>query len=331
MKKIIISLVFSIFSIIVLSLSFSKKASAIEYNNVDDIGVYFIAFDSGSGFGSSIVNNGDLWLLIYRKEYENDKGNSTVYQFVKLDYFVVPDDSTLYADYANQRIYYFGVPLSLISYVDFYYLGCQLWYTNHLWDNNGYSIQGSTTNNLIDNYRYVTRNLSFNQLFYSKNYICVISNKIDSSGTGGYYDITVGSNWSSGWGSYQVLMPESIINYYNDNISALSPYVDNSNNDFQAYYNQGYDVGYNNGRLVANAYEYNNGYNTGYNIGYNAGLEVDNDNWLGNGLLSLVDIPIMLLSSIFNFDILGLNIYYLILGLLTLGIVLWLIKKFIFK
>lgn len=327
MKKIILSFSFSLLIALVLIFSFSKKTSALDYNNVDNVGVYFISIDSSSGFGNYVGSNGSLWLKIYRNETEYNKGNSTVYQFQKLDYFVLPNNSELYGSYANQKIYYFGVPLSLIQYVDFYYLGAQLWYVSNLYDSNNGVVQVD-----FDSYKYYSRNLSItNDLFYSKNYISIISNKMDETGSSGFYPIENGSSFSSGYGVYNVLMPNTIIDYYNENISGLSPYVNNSSNDFQAYYNNGYEVGYNNGRLVANAYEYNNGYNTGYNIGYNDGLEVDDHNWLGNGLLSLVDIPIMLLSSIFNFDILGLNIYYLILGLLTLGIVLWLIKKFIFK
>lgn len=101
----------------------------------------------------------------------------------------------------------------------------------------------------------------------------------------------------------------------------------------QEYYNgfyQGYDEGFNNGNTVGYDKGYNtgktDGYNNGYNVGYDEGS--NSGNVIGDALLSISNIPFIILSSFLGFEIFGFNVLTLFTGLLTIGLVIWLLKKF---
>lgn len=104
----------------------------------------------------------------------------------------------------------------------------------------------------------------------------------------------------------------------------------NSSDVASSAYNNGYNYGY----TIGNSNGYNNGYDIGYEEGYDVGYDEGYDNininnhWFGDGLLRLVDVPFILFNQFLNFDILGINFYYLLLGLFTLFIVFWLFRKF---
>ena len=103
-----------------------------------------------------------------------------------------------------------------------------------------------------------------------------------------------------------------------------------SNQEYYQGFYQGYDQGFSNGNTIGydKGYEagktdgYNNGYNLGYGDGSNAG------NVIGDALISISDIPFMILSSFLGFEIFGFNVLKLFTGLLTIGLVLWILKKF---
>lgn len=69
-------------------------------------------------------------------------------------------------------------------------------------------------------------------------------------------------------------------------------------------------------------------YNEGYQVGYDRATELNSDgNLLGNMMLSIVDVPINIFNSIFNFDILGINLAHFIMGLVSVLIIAWVLKK----
>ena len=78
---------------------------------------------------------------------------------------------------------------------------------------------------------------------------------------------------------------------------------------------------------------FNNGYNIGKadgivigkEIGYSEGVE--STNFLGNSLLRVVDIPFKVFQQTFDFNVFGINLYHIVMGFLTLGVVLWFWKK----
>ena len=96
---------------------------------------------------------------------------------------------------------------------------------------------------------------------------------------------------------------------------------------FRNYYRNGYNYGYNEGVSVGQNEKYNEGYNNGYSIGFNNGIES------GNGFMGLFDgiasVPTTVLTSLFGFEIFGINIMATLCGLLGILVIVWVIKRFI--
>lgn len=89
---------------------------------------------------------------------------------------------------------------------------------------------------------------------------------------------------------------------------------DSSSVQIQGAYNEGFV----NGKTQ--------GYNNGYNAGFSDGVANAND-YSFTGLLSAVfDVPVQTFTSLFNFDLLGVNLANFFLSLLTLAVVLAIIK-----
>lgn len=118
------------------------------------------------------------------------------------------------------------------------------------------------------------------------------------------------------------------------------------NRGFQSGYNNGYDKGYNNGYDLGvqqeNEEYYQEGYhegsekgfNYGYSAGYNVGLqEGANSNFETNAfktlLSSIIDYPINSISTMFDFDIFGVNVSHIVLFIVSIAIVSFVIKRFI--
>ena len=103
-----------------------------------------------------------------------------------------------------------------------------------------------------------------------------------------------------------------------------------SNQEYYEGFYQGYDQGFNNGNTIGYDKGYDTGKTEGYNNGYNVGYidGSDADNVVGDALLSISDIPFRILSSFLGFEVFGFNVLTLFTGLLTIGLVIWILKKF---
>lgn len=103
-----------------------------------------------------------------------------------------------------------------------------------------------------------------------------------------------------------------------------------SNQEYYEGFYQGYDQGLNNGSTIGYDKGFEAGKTEGYNNGYNVGYEdgSDSGNVIGDALLSISDIPFSILSSFLGFEIFGFNVLTLFTGLLTIGLVIWILKKF---
>ena len=108
-------------------------------------------------------------------------------------------------------------------------------------------------------------------------------------------------------------------------------------NDSGVQYGIGFDIGYNNGYSAAlNNYskelenEYNKGLESGikfgYADGYSKGVEDSNNYTFTSLISSVVDVPIRAFTSLFNFEILGINLANFFFALLTICLVLAIIK-----
>lgn len=98
-----------------------------------------------------------------------------------------------------------------------------------------------------------------------------------------------------------------------------------------SYYYEGYNVGYLSGKNEG----YNNGYTKGFELGKKKGYElglidgnVTENSILLSMFLGLANIPINILTSIFNFDLFGINLFSALTSLLSIGLVIFVIRKF---
>lgn len=73
-----------------------------------------------------------------------------------------------------------------------------------------------------------------------------------------------------------------------------------------------------------------NAYDTGYSVGYNTGVAEANNYSFLSLTTAVVDAPVQVFSQLLNFNILGFNLLDLFLGLLTLAVVIFIVKKVIF-
>lgn len=90
----------------------------------------------------------------------------------------------------------------------------------------------------------------------------------------------------------------------------------------ESSYNQGFVNGQNSMQSTINSAR-----EEGYNSGYAAGAQQTSS--LGNILLGVGGVPFETLKSIFDFDLLGVNISSLVMSILTAAIAIWIVKLFI--
>lgn len=109
--------------------------------------------------------------------------------------------------------------------------------------------------------------------------------------------------------------------YYFNNPTAL---------DDNHSYNEGYSAGYTDGNSVGNSSGYKDGYKAGetigYHNGYTKGVENGGKYTFANLLGAVVDVPVRSFTSLFNFELLGVNLAGFFSGLLTLAVILTIVK-----
>lgn len=134
------------------------------------------------------------------------------------------------------------------------------------------------------------------------------------------------------------------VNWYNYNNKALS-YIafdcepgydmvtDISQPSYSMVYADGYDAGSSDGYKEGYQMGLKDGSNGGYQLGYDRGKQdgiqigSNQSNTLYGMVIAVVDAPINIFKSIFNFDILGINIVGIVFGIITLLLIIYLIKK----
>lgn len=106
-------------------------------------------------------------------------------------------------------------------------------------------------------------------------------------------------------------------------------YISNAFTDNQNYQN-GYDYGYQQGKNDYTNSGYQDGLKIGYNQGYNQGktdgIASANDYTFLGLFSALIDAPIQALSGLFNFNVMGINMFSLVSGLFTLFVVLIIVR-----
>ena len=113
-----------------------------------------------------------------------------------------------------------------------------------------------------------------------------------------------------------------------------SSYIYFLNNYDETIYNSGYSAGYDVGMAQAGSNNYNAGYQYGYNVGkgvgYSSGYSDGTDDagrYTFTGLISAcIDAPIHYFTSLFNFELLGVNLQSFFTGLFTLCVIVTIIR-----
>ena len=115
---------------------------------------------------------------------------------------------------------------------------------------------------------------------------------------------------------------------YNAGYSAGLNTSNNSNytNGYNAGYNDGYTSGVNDGNSSGYSEGYDDGYDVGVSYGYNEGVNDSNQYTFYNLFGAVLDAPVKVFSSLFNFNLLGVNLLGLITGLFTLAVIILVIK-----
>lgn len=108
-------------------------------------------------------------------------------------------------------------------------------------------------------------------------------------------------------------------NYYNSNIGILG-YLENTSISLYEYNIRNiYDNGFESGQKI--------GYDNGYNVGFSDGIN-SNETRFDGLMFAIADVPMKVISSMLNFDILGFNLMGFFLGIITLLLFIKLMRKF---
>lgn len=189
-----------------------------------------------------------------------------------------------------------------------------------------YTIESYVLEELQDTYTYTidisselnydtncTIHFSFDETDSEYAYFNVWLEDSDTANVGGFsFDITYGND----------------ITYYNNSLEAYSvalgtyyinSYFTSTTGTYQQGYETGLEQGYNTGL--------SEGYGQGYSDGYNEGSSVDTNMFsIFNGILNVCMLPINFFLSIFNFEILGINITGVVSALLSVCVVIIVIR-----
>ena len=117
-------------------------------------------------------------------------------------------------------------------------------------------------------------------------------------------------------------------------ILEFPPNADTLHDGYAYYVDYDFNEGYNLGYEMGNKDGYNTGYNKGYEIGKNKGIEIgsslaeNNTNAFINIIVAISNIPINILSSLFSFDLFGINLFGALTSLLSVGLIIFVIRKF---
>lgn len=104
---------------------------------------------------------------------------------------------------------------------------------------------------------------------------------------------------------------------------------------FNAGFNQGYTKGYREGEVVAQPGIYDEAYDYGFqrgkelgeDIGYSRGVEEANDYSFLSLTTAVVDAPVKIFSSMFDFNVLGFNMTTFLFSIITICLVLAVVKR----
>ena len=215
------------------------------------------------------------------------------------------------------------------------------------YNNNSYSVDLSTTSLTLEfNYESYQSNQEYGVIYYQYNNNSVVDfkmplksntsiftrNLVDSNQTFRFSDrmqldfnyeyldfcyyTIYNDNSDEFFTSFQKYM------YFNDDISFYSQQLQNENNALQERINN-LEIQLDDA-LLGQDIKYNLGYQVGLNEGANQDLATNGFTALLNSIFSY---PINFISTVFNFEFMGINVASILLFLVSIGVVLFVIKR----
>lgn len=138
-----------------------------------------------------------------------------------------------------------------------------------------------------------------------------------------YFDVTAFPNGSNNNQLKDYIFWQSRTYYFNSDLSDSEQYNLGYNYGETQGFNSGYSQGYDEGESLG----YVAGKNDGYWLGYEEGLSTEYS--FTSLITAVVDVPVNTFRSLFNFELLGVNLSGFFLGLLTCCIVITVVRMII--
>lgn len=134
--------------------------------------------------------------------------------------------------------------------------------------------------------------------------------------------------------SFTINLTEYLPNYYLGYQNGFNAGEDSGlsqgyNNGFNAGKESGYNEGYSAGEIVGEQSAQTNAYNNGYQKGKVDGINSANANSFDNLLSAVFDVPVRTITSVLDFDLLGINLKTFFFSLLTVCVIIAVVKLFI--
>lgn len=118
-------------------------------------------------------------------------------------------------------------------------------------------------------------------------------------------------------------IPESLSNWRDSGYTA--GYNQGLKSGNEEIFNRGYDDGYAAGLVATDGEAFNMGYNQGKNEGIAIGESTADV--FKKGIFAIFSAPVDMIARVLNFELFGINLFYLISGLITLSLAFFVIKK----
>lgn len=169
-------------------------------------------------------------------------------------------------------------------------------------------------------------NFTFNSTSFE--YVAVLTSS--STGESYTFEVPYGSHTLTCDTSSKYYDTIIVSPFYSPDYISLKMFISEDSYSYSNGYNNGYNEGYTDGYSQESADSFANGESYGYQRGYNDGstsnLETNGMKTLFNSILSF---PVNMIKSVFNFEFMGINVASVIMFVISVGIVAFVIKKFL--
>lgn len=309
------------------------------YSSLENSGASLKVYDGNSLLLNELVNSNNVGSSIFYDIYFNSSGSSISIQVPNNGYSfefscwlttnVINDPSSF-----NMLIpfnFYYSGSSSSFDYNTYHRFSQEVAFVSSNYGNlfNGYSSFVSLSS-IFDVFTFNNSYLAFylpvsNYDFSSANYFLQDPSSAYQSGYDNGYQLGEDAGYDAGYDiGYDEGEDAGYVAGYNEGVRV------NADSSYAQGYDDGISTGYENGLNEGTILGYQDGYYRGEidgkNIGYQQGLEASNRYNFTNLISAVIDVPVNTFTSLFNFEILGVNMSGFFLGLLTLCVIVTIVK-----